>query len=115
MPADLIPYWDFDAPNIPNEPRDASAAAVIASALYELSTYTKTSNNYFAKASQIVNNLTINYAFKQGDGKGFILNHSTGSKPFNSEVDVPLSYADYYYLEALTRANRLKNKEAVIQ
>lgn len=115
MPADLVPYYDFDAPNIPKEPRDASAAAVIASALFELSTYTATPNNYLEKANQILNILATNYIFKAGEGKGFILNHSTGSKPFNSEVDVPLSYADYYYLEAITRANRLKNKKAVIQ
>jgi uncharacterized protein YyaL (SSP411 family) len=114
LPKDLIPYWDFDAPNIPNEPRDVSAAAVIASALFELSNYTK-SENYFNKASQIVNTLATKYSFKKGEGKGFILNHSTGSKPHNSEIDVPLSYADYYYLEALTRANRLKNEQTVIQ
>jgi unsaturated chondroitin disaccharide hydrolase len=114
LPSDLIPYWDFNAPEIPKEPRDASAASVIASALLELSTYTK-SENYLNKAIQIINTLASKYNFKMGDGKGFILDHSTGSKPFKSEVDVPLSYADYYYLEALTRANRLKNKQAVIQ
>lgn len=115
MPADLIPYWDFDAPNIPNEPRDASAAAVISSALFELSTYTKTSNDYLQKANQILTNLASNYTSKVGENKGFILLHSTGSKPANSEVDVPLSYADYYYLEALIRANRLKNNQPVVQ
>jgi uncharacterized protein YyaL (SSP411 family) len=115
LPKDLIPYWDFDAPNIPNEPRDVSAAAVIASALFELSIYTKTKNDYLIKATQIVNTLASKYNFNQGEGKGFILDHSTGSKPHDSEIDVPISYADYYYLEALTRANRLKNKQAVIQ
>jgi unsaturated chondroitin disaccharide hydrolase len=113
MPADLIPYWDFDAPNIPNEPRDASAAAVIASALYELSTYTKMPNDYLQNANKIIENLSDKYAFKQGEGKGFILDHSTGSKPFNSEVDVPLSYADYYYLESIIRANELKNNQSL--
>jgi unsaturated chondroitin disaccharide hydrolase len=63
----------------------------------------------------MVTNLATKYNFKEGEGKGFILNHSTGSKPHDSEIDVPISYADYYYLEALTRANRLKNKQAVIQ
>nr|WP_294901227.1 glycoside hydrolase family 88 protein [uncultured Pedobacter sp.] len=115
MPADLVPYWDFDAPNIPNEPRDASAAAVISSALFELSTYTKTGNDYLEKAEKILTNLATGYTSKVGENKGFILIHSTGSKPSNSEVDVPLSYADYYYLEAMTRAKRLKNKQAVIQ
>ncbi|MFC5284393.1 glycoside hydrolase family 88 protein [Pedobacter alpinus] len=115
LPEDLVPYWDFDAPNIPNEPRDASAAAVIASGLLELSTYTSFSNEYLEKANRILIYLTSKYRFKEGEGKGFILNHSTGSKPHNGEIDVPLSYADYYYLEALTRSNRLKNKQTVIQ
>ncbi len=115
MPIDLVPYWDFDAPNIPNEPRDVSAATVIASALFELSAYTKTENEYLEKANLILIYLASRYRFKQGEGKGFILDHSTGSKPHDSEIDVPLSYADYYYLEALTRSNRLKNNQPVIQ
>ncbi len=105
MPKDLIPYWDFDAPEIPNEPRDASAAAVIASALYELAQYSTAGEDYKQKASTIISNLYANYTFKIGEGKGFILNHSTGSKAHQSEVDVPLNYADYYYLEALLRYN----------
>src|SRR5690606_622044 len=80
MPVDLVPYWDFDAPNIPDEPRDASAAAVIASALFELSTYTKTNNDYLSKARQILNSLSTNYTSPIGENKGFILLHSTGSK-----------------------------------
>lgn len=115
MPADLVPYWDFDAPNVPNEPRDASAAAVIASALFELSTYVKPSNDYLDKAQKILNTLSTNYTSKVGENKGFILLHSTGSKPSNSEVDVPLSYADYYYLEAIIRSTRLKSNQSVIQ
>jgi uncharacterized protein YyaL (SSP411 family) len=115
MPADLIPYWDFDAPSIPNETRDASAAAVIASALLELSTYSGNDNNYLQKANQIITNLSTKYVAKLGSNKGFILTQSTGSKPSDSEVNVPLSYADYYYLEAIVRAKRLKNKEAIVQ
>lgn len=115
MPADLIPYWDFDAPSTPNEPRDASAAAVIASALLELSTYTVNDNNYLQTANQIIDNLSTKYIAKLGSNKGFILTQSTGSKPHKSEIDVPLSYADYYYLEAIVREKRLKNKEAVVQ
>nr|WP_294895120.1 glycoside hydrolase family 88 protein [uncultured Pedobacter sp.] len=103
MPKDLIPFWDFNAPNIPNEPRDASAASVIASGLLELSQYSNNKQNYLSKAKQILYNLSKKYTTKKGEAKGFILLHSTGSKPSNSEVDVPLSYADYYYLEALFR------------
>jgi uncharacterized protein YyaL (SSP411 family) len=103
LPNDLVPYWDFDAPNIPNEPRDASAASIMASALYELSTYSKTENKYKETADKILDNLFTHYTSPVGENKGFILLHSTGSKPSDSEVDVPLAYADYYFLEALLR------------
>jgi len=111
MPKDLVPYWDFNAPNIPNEERDASAAAVLASGLYELSTYSKNGNLYKEKAGKIVESLTNHYRSPVGENKGFILLHSTGSKPAGSEVDVPLNYADYYYLEALLRGKRLAEKK----
>jgi unsaturated chondroitin disaccharide hydrolase len=107
LPKDLVPYWDFNAPEIPNEPRDASAAAVIASALYELSTYATGTNAYREKANEIIGSLAAHYASKQSENKGFILVHSTGSKPSDSEVDVPLIYADYYFLEALLRKEKL--------
>lgn len=108
MPADLVPYYDFDAPNIPNEPRDVSAAAVTASALYELAGYSANKKTYFQKADKMLNSMATKYASPVGENKGFILVSSTGSKPSNSEVDVPLSYADYYYLEALLRYKNLK-------
>ena len=107
LPKDMVPYWDFNAPNIPNEPRDASAAAVMASALYELSLYSKNGKEYRKAADKIIENLTKYYRAPVGDARGFILLHSTGSKPSNSEVDAPLNYADYYYLEALLRMKKL--------
>jgi hypothetical protein len=107
LPKDGVPYWDFDAPNIPNEPRDASAGAVIASALYELSGYSKNGDRYRKAADKIMHSLTNHYRSPLGDNKGFILLHSTGTKPSNSEVDVPINYADYYYLEALLRMKKL--------
>jgi hypothetical protein len=107
LPPDLIPYWDFNAPGIPNEPRDASAAAVMASALYELSGYSAHGKAYRAKADKIVGNLAAHYTSPVGENRGFILLHSTGSKPSNTEVDAPLSYADYYFLEALLRKQKL--------
>ncbi len=107
LPADLIPYWDFNAPGIPNEPRDASAAAIIASSLFELSTYSKNGKMYKDIAVKMLTNLTNHYRAPIGSDYGFILLHSTGSKPANSEVDVPLNYADYYYLEALLRMKKL--------
>jgi hypothetical protein len=108
LPSDLIPYWDFDAPEIPKEPRDVSAATVIASALYELSTYSTDTKSYIEKANKILKNLAKSYSSENGGNKGFVLLNSTGSKPNKGEVDVPLIYADYYYLEALLRSNNLK-------
>lgn len=110
LPKDLVPYYDFDAPGIPNEPRDASAAAIIASGLYELSGYNKNAKQYRTTADKIVTNLTKSYRSPIGENYGFILLHSTGSKPSNSEVDVPINYADYYYLEALLRGKKGKNE-----
>lgn len=101
-PADGIPYWDYNAPNIPNEPRDVSAAAITASALIELNRYTETS--YLLAINKILESLkTPEYTAKLGENKHFILKHSVGSIPHGNEIDVPLNYADYYYLEALGR------------
>lgn len=110
MPKDRVPFWDFDAPEIPKEERDASAAAVTASALYELSAYSKNGIAYRQAADKIINSLFKNYSAPTGAYKGFILLHSTGSKPFDSEVDVPLVYADYYYLEALLRKKDVETR-----
>ena len=107
MPEDLVPYWDFDAPNIPNEPRDASAAAIIASALYELSTFGKP--EYKETADKIVASLSSPaYRALLGTNGNFLLMHSVGSIPHGHEIDVPLNYADYYFLEALLRKKELE-------
>jgi unsaturated chondroitin disaccharide hydrolase len=106
LPKDGIPYWDFDAPGGVNEPKDASAAAIMASALYELSDYSRHKKAYRAMADKIVNSLTKNYRSAAGDNKGFLLLHSTGHKPAGSEIDVPITYADYYYLEAVGRGRK---------
>ena len=103
LPEDLIPYWDFDAPNIPNEPRDVSSAACIASALYEMNNYLP-DNGYTSLADRIIRSLSSpEYRAPLGKNGCFLLMHSVGSIPHNNEVDVPLNYADYYFLEALTR------------
>lgn len=110
LPEDLIPYWDFDVPNLPNEPRDVSAATIIASGLYELSKYSENKEAYITNANTILKNIATNYTTKNGGSDGFILLNSTGFKPHDSEVDVPIIYADYYYLEALLRHNGLLMK-----
>lgn len=114
MPADFIPYWDYDAPNIPDEPRDASAGALMASALIELSVFVDSSlgKEYLKVAETQIKTLSSSeYLAEPGTNGNFILKHSTGAKPFNSEVDVPLTYADYYYVEAMLRYKNLKNKD----
>lgn len=109
MPADKIPYWDFDAPGIPDVPRDASAAAIMASALIELG---QTDGGDFGKqcmqfAEQQIRSLSSpDYLAQPGSNCDFALMHSTGNFPGNGEVDVPLSYADYYYVEALLRLKK---------
>lgn len=110
LPEDKIPYWDFNAPQIPNEERDASAGALIASALIELSQYTKGdfSKKCLDVAETQVRALTSDaYLAEEGTNGNFILKHSVGAKPLKSEVDVPLTYADYYYVEALIRYKKL--------
>lgn len=113
MPEDYIPYWDYDAPEIPNTPRDASAACIMASALVELSDYTdeKLSKEYMDVVEKQIRTLASpEYTANSGENGCFILKHSTGGYPFQSEVDVPLTYADYYYLETLTRLKRKYNQ-----
>lgn len=109
LPADKIPYWDFNAPNIPNEERDASAGAVAASALLELSTYSGGKGKaYYKAAEQMLQSLSSDaYQAKVGENNHFILTKSVGAKPLKSEVNVPLVYADYYYLEGLLRYQKL--------
>lgn len=110
LPEDKIPYWDFNAPQIPNEERDASAGALIASALIELSQYTKGdfSKKCLDVAETQVRALTSDaYLAEEGTNANFILKHSVGAKPLKSEIDVPLTYADYYYVEALVRYKKL--------
>ena len=112
MPADLIPYWDMDAPNIPNEPRDASSASCIASALYEISTMdVEDAVAYKTYADSIMTSLASPaYRAALGTNGNFLLMHSVGSIPHNSEIDVPLNYADYYFMEALKRKKELESK-----
>jgi unsaturated chondroitin disaccharide hydrolase len=104
LPGNKIPYWDLNAPHIPKEERDASAAAILASALLELSKHVENGNIYSSPARQILMTLaTSDYLAQPGTNNNFILKHSVGHKPGNSEIDVPLIYADYYFIEALRR------------
>ena len=111
LPLDKIPYWDFNDPAIPNALRDASAGAIMASALLELSSFVekKDSLKYFSAAETMLQSLSApDYKASAGTNGGFILQHSVGHLPQQSEVDVAISYADYYFIEALTRYKKMK-------
>lgn len=108
LPEDFVPYWDFDAPDIPNSPRDASAACVVASALLECSTYLKGEKalEYKNDAIKMLTSLSSN-AYKSADKNPSFLLHSTGHFPNGSEIDASIIYADYYYIEALLRLKKI--------
>jgi unsaturated chondroitin disaccharide hydrolase len=111
LPLNKIPYWDFDAPNIPNEKRDASAGAIICSALIELSEYVATDkrSEYLSVAETQLRTLSSpEYLAAEGTNGNFILKHCVGHLPNHTEVDVPLPYADYYFVEALMRMKKMK-------
>ena len=110
LPEDGVPFWDYDSAEIPNDVRDASAAAIMASGLIELSQYVdaEKAERYLATAEKMLRTLASEeYLCAEGEDYGFLLKHSTGNKNTDSEVDVPLTYADYYFLEALIRWSRL--------
>lgn len=116
LPPDLIPYWDFDDPQIPHVSRDASAACITASALLELAGYVKDQNKkefYIQKAEQMLTRLSTT-SYLSGASNPAFLKHSTGHRPAGSEIDASIIYADYYYLEALLRLQHLKKTKSAI-
>ncbi len=107
LPKDGVPYWDFNDPKIPNAPRDASAAAVVTSALFELFTFTN-ETGYLEFANKVLSHLNSEDYILGSTVEGpFILDHSTGNWPKNDEINEPIVYADYYFLEALLRKQQL--------
>lgn len=104
LPKDKIPYWDFNAPNIPDALRDSSAAAIISSALFELSKYSDNGKAFRKDAEIILRNLlTAKYIAEPKTNGGFILMHGVGNMPNMTEIDTPLTYGDYYLIEAMLR------------
>ena len=109
LPENGIPFWDFDAPKIPNEPLDVSAAVIAASGLLELATYVpEKAEQYLEWADLIL--LSLEDQQFHSHATPFFLEHSTGNLPAGSEIDVPIVYADYYYVEALLRRLELLKK-----
>lgn len=117
LPTDLIPYWDFNDPALPNAPRDASAACVTASALLELSGFVKDkakAQMYRSKAEKMLQELSTEKYMGKDKNSAFLL-HSTGHKPNGGEIDASIIYADYYYIEALLRLKKLKAGKNIYQ
>ncbi len=114
LPGDLVPFWDFDDPDIPHVSRDASSAAIIASALYELSGYIPREEvDYGNYADEILRNLSAPPYLMPDCKNNFLIQKCVGSLPAGSEVDVPLIYADYYFLEANLRKKYLAETKTV--
>ncbi len=114
MPQDGIPYWDYNAPKIPNDFRDASAAAIMASGLIELSECVSKDDKekFLSFAEKQLRTLASSeYLAEPGTNSNFLLKHSVGNLPGNSEVDVPLTYADYYFVEALVRYKKYNSEK----
>lgn len=125
LPEDKIPYWDFNvnqkgfvpdwdyaSGKLNNIPRDASAAAIVSAALFELSAYSgKSGKSYKDFATATLKTLsTPGYFASPGTNGHFLIKHAVGSFPHNQEIDVPIVYADYYYLEALLRYRKTKQQ-----
>ena len=112
LPKDYIPHWDFDIDMTIDDDRDASAAAVVASGLLELSTLVedeKDQERYYDAALKMLASLSSPNYSGVGKADSFLL-HSTGAKSLGHEIDVALIYADYYYIEALDRLKKLEMK-----
>ncbi len=107
MPADMVPYWDYTGAGR-SDLRDASAAAIMASALMELSTYSSGGDKYFRAGERQLRSLASEqYLAEPGTHEGFIIKHATGNCLRRSELDGALVYADYYFVEALLRYLRI--------
>jgi hypothetical protein len=114
FPSDCIPYWDFDVSDIPNALRDATAAAILSSAFMELSTFPEVQQReqYLIITENIIMSMaTQGYLAKQNECENFVLKHGVGNMPGGIEVDVPLIYGDYYFLEALMKYKNIVSND----
>ena len=113
LPEDGIPYWDFDDPKIPNAPKDASAAAIAACGMLELAGLVDDAEKKqkYTEAAKVLIEKLSSAPYYSGDTNQALLLHSTGHHPRNSEIDMPIVYADYYYMEALLRLKKLEASE----
>lgn len=100
-----MPAWDFRAPQPLQSLRDTSAGACAASGLLLLAEKTsgEDSELYSSRGEQILKSLFERYgAWNNPDEEGLLL-HGTGNYPQGSNIDIPLIYGDYYFVEGLAR------------
>lgn len=111
LPSDGVPYWDYDAPGMPETERDVSAAAILASALFELRAYVPAGEaaRYESTADRLLRTLWTEYRAPD-NAWPFVLSGSVGNMNIGSEVGVPIIYADYFFVEALRRRLELGAK-----
>lgn len=104
LPADRVPYWDFRVPAGEGTPRDSSAGACAACGLIELSKLVPPAESalYFDAAVKILQSLYENYSSWDADEEALLL-HATGSAPSGANVDVPLIYGDYFFVEGIAK------------
>ena len=137
LPEDGIPEWDFNAPGTAHamgmdakgapkpevykwkegDPvfRDSSAGAILASALIELSTYGDADGLYLSTAEKILRTLASpEYLAPEGENGNFLIRHGVTNLHGWSGVDIPLTYGDYYFLEALLKYRRLFQEPMVM-
>ncbi|WP_431215403.1 polysaccharide lyase family 8 super-sandwich domain-containing protein [Puia sp. P3] len=117
LPEDKIPYWDFNAPGIPNTSRDVSAGAILCSALLELSEYAEEgkAREYKKIAEDMLRSLlSPAYSSAPGENGGYLLKHGVGNFPKNSDIDVSIIYADYYFIEAMLRYQHPPQADTVL-
>lgn len=135
IPDDKIPLWDYHigqpgyVPDIEipvekyGKMRDVSTASITASALLELSILDDVNTEkYYNYANDILNTLSTDaYRATKEEKNYFILKHSVGSiphmlgleMPHIGQIDKPLNYADYYFLEALVRKQKIDKKVSI--
>lgn len=117
LPEDYVPYWDFDDPAIPDAPKDASAAAIVASGLLELvllEDNAEKAEKYMDAAVHMLLSLSSD-AYRSGIKKPSFLLHCTGNLPGGYEIDASINYADYYYIEALTRYKKMQVRHNIVK
>lgn len=109
IPDDFVPCWDFDDPEIPDAPKDASAAAIAAAGMIEIAALTnkpEQGRRYLRQAVKILESLS-SPEYSGGDASDALILHCTGHKPHGYEIDSSIIYGDYYYVEALMRLRNI--------